>query len=83
MSADAVAQAVLSGGAPLAVERWSAPVGQLQISGCYLKLIHGPLAGLCQVVAERSPWLSGVETVSLAESRKFQKFAVLTFGRKV
>ena len=76
MSAEAVAQAVLSGGAPLAVERWSA-------SQCYLKLIHGPLAGLCQVVAERSPWLSGVETVSLAESRKFQKFAVLTFGRKV
>ena len=76
MSAEAVAQAVLSGGAPLAVERWLA-------SQCYLKLIHGPLAGLCQVVAEASPWLPG-QTVSLAESRHgFQKFAVLTFGRKV
>ena len=79
MSADAVAQAVLSGGAPLAVESSS----YRGVASCYLKLIHGPLAGLCQVVAERSPWLSGVETVSLAESRKFQKFAVLTFGRKV
>ena len=75
MSAEAVAQAVLSGGAPLAVERSSA--------SCYLKLIHGPLAGLCQVVAERSPWLSGDTTVSLAESRQFRRFAVLTFGRKV
>jgi hypothetical protein len=75
MSAEAVAQAVLSGRAPLAVERWSA-------WQCYLKLIHGPLAGLCQVVAEPFPWLSG-ETVSLAESRRFQKFTVLTFGRKV
>ena len=73
MSAEAVAQAVLSGGAPLAVERWSA-------SQCYLKLIHGPLAGLCQVVAEHQYGPSwNTETVSVA---RFQKFAVLTFERK-